>query len=108
MNKVTRLLVANKINPSKANILKIETNTVYVEYEGVQYWIEGRNKTVIDEKIEDDIDDTLEKIEDSSFKEIKRPRGWQFRAIFVDSERNVYNKGVLQPELKGTLQPTII
>ena len=101
MNKVTRLLVANKINPSKANILKIETNTIYVEYEGVQYKIEGRNKTIIQEKIEDVVDDTV-------FIEIKKPRGWHFMAEFVDSEGNVYFKGVEQPELKGTLSPTII
>lgn len=37
-----------------------------------------------------------------------RPRGWQFMAEFVDPEGNVFHKGVEQPELKGTLQPTKI
>jgi hypothetical protein len=35
-----------------------------------------------------------------------RPRGWQFMSVFVDSEGNVYHKGVEQPELKGTLPLT--
>jgi hypothetical protein len=100
MNKISRILAANKIDPAKANILNIENNILYVEYEGIQYRIDGMNKTILNEKVEDKIDDTL-------FIEIKRPRGWQFRAIFVDSEGNVYHKGVLQPELKGTLTPSI-
>jgi hypothetical protein len=37
-----------------------------------------------------------------------RPRGWQFMAEFVDPEGNVFHKGVEQPKLKGTLQPTKI
>jgi hypothetical protein len=37
-----------------------------------------------------------------------RPRGWQFMKEFVDKQGNVFHKGVEQPKLKGTLQPTVI
>lgn len=37
---------------------------------------------------------------------VKRQRGWHFLAEYVDSEGNVYHKGVEQKELKGTLPPT--
>lgn len=36
------------------------------------------------------------------------PRGWQFMATFVDKEGNVYEKGVLNQELKGKYPPTEI
>ena len=35
-----------------------------------------------------------------------RPRGWRWLAEFVDSEGNVFVKGVEQPDLKGTLPVT--
>lgn len=34
------------------------------------------------------------------------PRGWKFMNEFVDSEGNVYHKGILQEDLFGTLPPT--
>jgi hypothetical protein len=37
-----------------------------------------------------------------------KPKGWKFMKEFVDSEGNVYHKGVMQPELFGTLNPTVI
>tara|TARA_R100001126_G_C4881562_1_gene179421 strand:+ start:2260 stop:2733 length:474 start_codon:yes stop_codon:yes gene_type:complete len=37
-----------------------------------------------------------------------RPRGWAFMKQYVDKDGNVYHKGVEQPELKGTLKPTVI
>lgn len=36
------------------------------------------------------------------------PRGWALRKVFVDSDGNVFHKGVEQPKLKGTLEPTAI
>ena len=39
---------------------------------------------------------------------VKKPRGWKFMKIFVDSQGNVYFRGVLQPQLKNTLPITII
>ena len=36
------------------------------------------------------------------------PRGWKFRKLFVHSDGTVYHNGVVQPELKGTLPPTVI
>jgi hypothetical protein len=38
----------------------------------------------------------------------KRPRGWQFMAVFVDKDGTVFHKGEEQVELKGTLEPTNI
>jgi len=37
-----------------------------------------------------------------------RPSGWHWMHEFVDSDGNVYHKGVEQPKLKGTLKPTKI
>lgn len=38
----------------------------------------------------------------------KRPRGWQFMSVYVDSSKNVFHKGIEQPDLKGTLPITVI
>ncbi len=38
----------------------------------------------------------------------KRPKGWHFMEEYVDSDGNVFHKGVEQPELKGTKEPTVI
>lgn len=38
----------------------------------------------------------------------KRPRGWQFMAVYVDVDGNVFYKGEEQIDLKGTLEPTQI
>tara|TARA_R100001377_G_C3173501_1_gene103943 strand:+ start:69 stop:671 length:603 start_codon:yes stop_codon:yes gene_type:complete len=35
-----------------------------------------------------------------------RPFGWHFMKEFVDKDGAVYHKGIEQPELKGTLEPT--
>ena len=37
-----------------------------------------------------------------------RPAGWHFMNEFVDKDGNVFHKGKEQPELKGTLEPTIV
>tara|TARA_B110000908_G_scaffold170937_1_gene232011 strand:+ start:4146 stop:4685 length:540 start_codon:yes stop_codon:yes gene_type:complete len=39
---------------------------------------------------------------------ITRPKGWHFMAEYVDSEGNVYHKGVEQPNLYGKLDATVI
>ena len=36
----------------------------------------------------------------------RKPKGWKFMKVFVDSEGNVYHKGEEQTALKGTLEPT--
>lgn len=36
------------------------------------------------------------------------PKGWKFMKVFVYSDGTVYHKGVEQPELRGTLEPTIV
>ena len=37
-----------------------------------------------------------------------RPAGWHFMKEFVDTDGNVFHKGVEQPKLKGTLEPTVV
>jgi hypothetical protein len=37
-----------------------------------------------------------------------KPRGWKFMNVYVSKDGDVYYKGVEQPELKGTLEPTKI
>jgi len=39
-------------------------------------------------------------------EKIKKPHGWWLKPVFVDTEGNVFHKGVEQPELKGTLPST--
>ena len=37
-----------------------------------------------------------------------RPAGWHFMKEFVDKDGTVFHRGVEQPELKDTLEPTIV
>ena len=37
-----------------------------------------------------------------------RPAGWHFMNEYVDKDGNVFHKGKEQPELRGTLEPTIV
>ena len=37
-----------------------------------------------------------------------RPSGWHFMNEFVDKDGTVFHRGVEQPDLKGTLEPTIV
>ena len=37
-----------------------------------------------------------------------RPAGWHFMNEFVDKDGNVFHKGKEQPDLKGTLEPTVV
>jgi hypothetical protein len=39
---------------------------------------------------------------------IAKPKGWHFMSEYIDTEGNVYHKGVEQPNLKGTLKTTVI
>ena len=39
---------------------------------------------------------------------VKRPKGWHFMEEYVDTQGNVFHKGVEQPELKGSKEPTSI
>jgi len=41
-----------------------------------------------------------------STKKSTKPRGWAFMKEFVDADGTVYHRGVEQPKLKGTLEPT--
>lgn len=37
-----------------------------------------------------------------------KPKGWRFMKEYVDAEGNVFIKGVEQPTMKGTLNPSVI
>ena len=110
---------------------------IYAELDGIKYKIEGFTKTIISNNIgENDInlndyieidesDDDLpltninieniieetDEVEVSeeveAGNEISKPRGWHFKKVYVDVEGNVYFRGIEQPELRGTLIPTI-
>ena len=43
-----------------------------------------------------------------NIKKTGRPPGWHFMKEFVDKDGNVFHKGKEQPDLKGTLSPTIV
>ena len=50
----------------------------------------------------------LKKKKQEDGTKIRRPRGWKFYKEFVDSDGNVFLRGVEQPKLKGKKKPTII
>jgi len=37
-----------------------------------------------------------------------KPKGWQWMKEYVDKDGNVFHKGKEQPNLKGTLSPTVV
>ncbi len=37
-----------------------------------------------------------------------RPAGWHFMSEYIDKDGNVFHKGIEQPKLKGTLEPSVI
>lgn len=41
-----------------------------------------------------------------TYKPSGRPRGWQFMNEYAHTDGTVYHKGVEQPKLKGTMDPT--
>ena len=110
LHKMNRLLVSHGIDPTRATILRVEQSDplfqiVYVEFDGIQYIIDNVSKIRID-----NTDNTTNNNNDSKWEvtknNVKKPRGWHFRDVYVDNEGNVYHKGVEKPELKGTLSPT--
>ena len=67
----------------------------FIEYDEPVLLEVGPTKTIYSE-------DELKRIEEESSK-VEKPKGWNFKKEFMDSEGNVYHKGKLQPHLKGTL-----
>ena len=96
MKRGTHLINAHGFNTKTTKILSIDGETITILDENNDEWILS-------------IDKKIKKIENSSEekKSTKKPRGWHWKAEFVDSEGNVYHMGVEKPELKGTLPPTI-
>ena len=56
----------------------------------------------------DCVQEMVDPIEIGGYKKSDRPRGWTLMAEFIDKEGNVYHRGVEQPELKGTKEPTAV
>jgi hypothetical protein len=46
--------------------------------------------------------------EEKIVKKSDKPRGWAFMKEYVHKDGTVYHKGIEQPELKGTLEITVI
>ena len=90
-SKMNRILYSHGFDPLKTTILETITNDgqskVHIQYEGVIYELEGMNKRIIE---------TIEVIETKEEVKKDKPRGWHFMAEYIDSEGNVYHKGVLQ------------
>lgn len=130
MNKMNRILFSNGLDPLRTEILRTEmigsNSIIYVLFEGVEYRLDGFTKTIVGEISEPEkiIETIIDEVKESPFSvvtetitknvdvvedvvEIQKPRGWHFRPVYVDTLGNVYYKGVLQPELKGTMEPSI-
>ena len=107
---MNRLLIGNGLNPATTKILDVITSgqnsIVIVESDGVKYKLDGFNKTIIEDKKDEVVEIEVvnePKNETVTKNDVKKPRGWHFRPVYVDSEGTVYHKGVEQPDLKGTL-----
>ena len=86
--------IFSRLKNDKKNLI----NSVYISYDEPLLIDSGPVKVVYSEE-------DIKKLEES-VKSIKKPRGWQFMNEFVDIEGNVYNKGKIQPHLKGTKKAT--
>ena len=99
LHKFDRLLIVNGIDPNRVKIINMVNKPEFsalVEFEGTTYKITKNGKEIIQPQ-----NNTYTK------NDVKKPRGWHFRDVFVDSEGNVYHKGIEQPELKGTLHESV-
>ena len=107
MNKAHRLLVMNGFD-IHTEIIKLLPDSLIIENEGKT--LQVTDKGVIDItpiKIEEEVEEIeIEEPIEIDPKDIKKPRGWHLKYVFVDSEGNVYHKGKIQPELKNTLSKT--
>ena len=74
----------------------------------VKHIVCGQCAQMQDPTVKQYFDKLQQKQKQVKLPSVKRPRGWKFMKQFVDSQKNVYIKGVLHPQLKGTLPITII
>jgi hypothetical protein len=56
----------------------------------------------------DCVNESLPDIELTRRVKSDKPRGWQWMAEYVHTDGSVYHKGLEQPDLKGSLEPTQI
>jgi len=76
------------------NDIKKTNNINFISYNDQELLGVGTTKTIYSEE-------EIMKLESEALK-VRKPRGWHFKQEFIDTEGNVYNKGKLQPHLKGT------
>lgn len=124
---VTDVVVTKPKSKSKPNRISGVKSYKYIECANTQFntsnWWFGRICDNHEVKVDSDCfrvlcgtcialitspgDPALKKQLDAE-RNINYPRGWKLYKVFVDENKNVYYKGVEQPELKGTLEPTVI
>ena len=95
--KIYRILIGNGLKRESFESID-EKGIIYAYENGVHYKLEGFKKTIIkkdEENSQNEIENTDEEILEK-IKKIKKPRGWHFKDEFIDSEGNVYNKGILK------------
>lgn len=87
-NPIVRLLKIHGYEYEDVKILKINDDQSFnfIDIDVQEYQIKGYDISTVNKK-----------------SEVRKPRGWHMKPLFVDTEGNVYYKGVEQPELKGTL-----
>ena len=74
----------------KISDVEVIDDILFIDGESTEKTIEN---WINDKKVYDNVAKT----------ETKKPRGWHFRPVYVDSDENVYHHGQEQSELKGTL-----
>ena len=107
MRIIDKIMMYHKLDPMKVIVLESTENVIKIQYDNKIYHLIGRemilikDAVIINEPVNDTVNDTVnEPVNDTVKKEIDKPRGWHFKKEFIDSEGNVYHKGVEQPHLK--------
>jgi hypothetical protein len=101
MRIIDKLIMFHKLDPTKVVILDSTDNTIKIQYDNKLYHLIGREMILIEDAviIDEPVNEPVNEIETVK-KENDKPRGWHFKKEFIDSEGNVYHKGVEQPHLK--------
>jgi len=103
MRIIDKIMMYHKLDPMKVIVLESTENVIKIQYDNKIYHLTGREMILIDDAviIDETVNDTVnETVNETVKKEIDKPRGWHFKKEFIDSEGNVYHKGVVQPHLK--------
>lgn len=87
MNKLLKMLQIHGLDYNTGEVLSVnEDNSFnFLASDGIEYLIDGADIKIVGE---------------NKKEVVKRPRGWHLKPEFIDSQGNVYHKGVLQPYKK--------